>query len=170
MMWLCLLLAPWATAKVDPPNYDFSVDTLAAFFPGAEIAALEGKHGKPDVLSVDGETRLLRWHVAQPRYRFPVLVQEQAGKILDMHARLPPYFLHDIFHQSLITRWGKQQTYKRVDEEAYYQWKAEGRTLHYGASCTITCFPVWLGVVGDAVPAGFKSIREQLRVPASQPR
>jgi hypothetical protein len=170
MLWLCLLLASVVSAKVDPPNYDFSVDTLAAFFPGVEITSLEGKYGKPEVLSNEGETQLLRWQVAQPRYVFPVLVQAQGGKIVDMHARLPPYFLHNIFHQSMINRWGKQAVYKRVDEEAFYQWTVEGRTLNYGASCTITCFPVWLGVVPVTLPEGFKTIRERLRVPASQPR
>lgn len=151
-------------AKVIPPNYDFSMDTLAEFFPGKDIAVIEGKYGKPESLRDNGSIKMVRFKVKQMRYLFPVVVQHSQGKILDMHATLPSYFLHDIFHQSLINRWGKQQAYQRVDEEAFYQWKNEEFIMSYGASCTITCFPTYLSVrpSPEKSGGGFKSISEIL--------
>ena len=162
---LVLLLANHlAHAKVEPPNYDFSMDTLADFFPGKEVAAIETKYGKPGVLRDDGKTKMLRFMVAQIRYVFPIIVQVSEGKVVDMHAQLPSYFLHDIFHHSLIKRWGKQQTYTRVDEEAFYQWQNDELVMAYGASCTITCFPTYFNVQlpKQKAPPGLVSIVELL--------
>lgn len=159
---LVLVFSTLASAEVSPPNYDFSTDTLAEFFPGQDAAGLETKYGKGEVLRDDGSIKMVRFMVAQIRYVFPVVVQIAGGKIIDMHARLPSYFLHDVFHHSLIKRWGPQQHYMRVDEEAYYEWKNEERVMSYGASCTITCFPMYLSVRPGQVPGGFKSIAEFL--------
>ncbi len=160
---LCLLCG-LAHAKVDPANYDFSTDTLAAFFPGQTLSGLEASYGKGELLR-SGRVRMLRFWVSQLRYKFPVVVQADEEKILDMFATLPSYFLHDIFHQSLIKRWGKQQNYKRVDEEAYYRWSDAEKTMHYSAACTITCFPLYFSVAlpADKAPAGFVSQHDQLQ-------
>jgi hypothetical protein len=166
-MWfvLLILLALPLHAKVDPQNYDFSTDTLAEFFPGQTLATIEAKYGKGELMRDKNGTRTLRFWVSQIRYKFPVLVQVDQEKVLDMFATLPSYFLHDIFHQSLIKRWGKQQKYKRVDEEAYYRWEDADKIMHYSASCTITCFPVYfsVGPGKDKAPAGFRSQHEQLQ-------
>lgn len=172
VMWFSLLFISFFSlhAKVDPPNYDFSVDTLAEFFPGKELAPLESKYGKPEVLTSEGERRTLRFQVAQLRYHFPVVVQAEKGKVLDMHATMPSYFLHDVFHQSLINRWGKQQKYKRVDEEAFYEWVDPERIMRYGASCTITCFPIYFSVFPpkEKAPSGFKPLSDVLAHPQSR--
>ena len=161
-----------STAKVEPPNYDFSTDTLSDFFPEKEISSLEGKYGKGEVLNDDGSIKMIRYMVAQIRYVFPVIVQVSEGKIVDMHARLPSYFLHDIFHHSLIKRWGKQQKYQRVDEEAYYHWNNEQLVMNYGASCTITCFPTYFSVQlpKEKMPGGTRSISEILDSRQTRPR
>lgn len=153
-----------AHAKVDPKNYDFSTDTLADFFPGKELSSIETKYGKADVMRERGEQKMLRFWVAQIRYKFPVIVQVENGKVLDMFAKLPSYFLHDIFHQSLIKRWGQQKIYKRVDEEAYYRWEDDEKIMHYSASCTITCFPIYFTVAPakNKAPGGFISQHDQL--------
>lgn len=153
-----------APAKIEPYNYDFSADTLADFFPGKDVSALEAKYSKPEILQGDAKRGMLRFMVAQIRYVFPVVVQVDQGKILDMHARLPSYFLHDIFHHTLIKRWGKQQVYQRVDEEAYYGWKSDEFEMDYNASCTITCFPTSLNVRTPASRApAYTPIAQQLR-------
>jgi hypothetical protein len=155
-------------AKVDPKNYDFSTDTLAEFFPGKEISVLETKYGKAEVLRERGEQKMLRFWVAQIRYKFPVIIQTENGKVLDMFAKLPSYFLHDVFHHSLIKRWGQQKIYKRVDEEAYYRWEDEEKIMHYSASCTITCFPIYFTVspAKNKTPGGFISQHDQLNSPS----
>ena len=163
--WLFFsLLCSVVHAKVDPPNYDFSTDSLAAFFPGQPLSALESAHGKGEVLR-DGQVRMLRFWVTQVRYKFPVVVQADNEKVLDMFATLPSYFLHDVFHQSLIKRWGKQQGYKRVDEEAYYRWQDGDKVMHYSAACTITCFPLYFSVAPspEKTPPGFVSQHQQLQ-------
>lgn len=151
-------------AKVDPKNYDFSTDTLKDFFPGSALSELEKKYGKAELMKPKGDPQMLRFWVSQIRYKFPVIVQIQDGKVLDMFARLPSYFLHDIFHQSLINRWGKQSHYKRVDEEAYYRWESDELTLHYSASCTITCFPIYFSAA-EKKKRDFLTLHDQLQKP-----
>ncbi len=145
---LILIFAPTANthAKVEPPNYNFSLDTLKDFYPEADIKELEKKYGNPEVMSGSGGNLTLKFYVSHIRYKFPVLVQAQDGKVLDMFAKLPSYFLHDIFHQSLINRLGKQNEYKKVGEEAVYKWNKTELTHVYSGACTITCFPIFYTV------------------------
>jgi hypothetical protein len=159
---MIFLLSISAHGRVDPKNYDFSTDTLKDFFPGTALEEIEKKYGKPERMKPKSDPMMLRFWVAQIRYKFPIIVQVQDGKVLDMFARLPSYFLHDIFHQSLITRWGKQSYYKRVDEEAYYRWDSEAYALHYSASCTITCFPIYFSAQ-DKKNTSYSPLHEQLQ-------
>jgi hypothetical protein len=84
-------------AKVDPPNYNFSLETLEDFFPDKNLDDLQKKYGKPDQMGKQGQVETLRFFVAHIRYKFPVIVQVQQGKVLDFFAKLPSYFLHDVF-------------------------------------------------------------------------
>jgi hypothetical protein len=133
-------------AKVEAPNYDFSLDTLSEFFPGKNVSAVETKYGKPELMSTESGLRTLKFQVAQIRYKFPVIVQERDGVIEDFFARMPSYFLHDLFFQSLVNRYGKQSSYKKVGEEAHYVWNASPLKHVYSAACTITCFPIFYSV------------------------
>ncbi len=133
-------------AKVEAPNYNFSLDSLNEFFPDKASAPLEAKYGKPEMMSDEGEIKTLKFYVAHIRYKFPVIVQVKDGVITDFFARLPSYFLHDLFFQSLVNRYGKQSTYKRTGEEAFYTWDKQPLKHIYSASCTITCFPIFYAV------------------------
>jgi hypothetical protein len=133
-------------AKVEAPNYNFSLDTLNDFFPGKDLSSLDSKYGKGEVMSDEGEIKTTKYYVAQIRYKFPVIVQAKNGVITDFLANLPSYFLHDVFFQSLINRHGKQTTYKKVGEEAYYTWVNPEVKHIYSAACTITCFPIFYAV------------------------
>jgi hypothetical protein len=141
-------------AKVEAPNYNFSLDALSDFYPDKNISPLEAKHGKAEIMSTDGGLQTLKYNVAHIRYKFPVIVQAKDGVIQDFLARLPSYFSHDIFHQSLINKYGKQTTYKRTGEEAYYTWIAPPLKHIYSASCTITCFPIFYAVEKIDGPPG----------------
>ena len=140
------LFSTFTWAKIEPPNYNFSVDTLKDFYPDAQVSDLEKKYGKPEMMSGGATRNTLKFMVAQIRYKFPVIVQTQDGKVLDMFAKLPSYFLHDIFHHSLINRLGKQDQYKRTGEEAIYVWNKTPLIHVYSGACTITCFPVFYAV------------------------
>ncbi len=142
----CLIAIGPAYSKIDPPNYNFSIDTLKDFYPDAEIATIEKKYGKAEVMSGGGGRLTLKFYVSHMRFKFPVIVQALDGKVLDMFARMPTYFLHDVFHQSLINRLGKQDQYKRYGEEAMYRWNKTPLTHVYSATCTITCFPIFYSV------------------------
>jgi hypothetical protein len=133
-------------AKVEAPNYNFDPDTFADFFPGKTTAAIDSKYGKAEMMSNEGGIETLKYQVVHIRYKFPVIVQAREGKIEDFLARLPSYFLHDVFFESLINRHGKQSTYKKAGEEAYYVWNLDQLKHIYSATCTITCFPIFYAV------------------------
>lgn len=134
------------SAKVEKPNYDFSIDTLSEFLPGKSLSDLEAKYGKGEVLSDEGGLKTIKFNVAHIRYKFPVLVQVNNNQVEDAFARLPNYFLHDIFFQSLVNRYGKQSVYKKTGEEAFYIWEGKPLKHIYSAACTITCFPIFYAV------------------------
>lgn len=154
------MLQPKIWAKVESPNYNFSIDTLSEFFPGKNSKDLEAKYGKSELMNDLQGNQTLKFYVAHLRYKFPVLVQVKEGVVLDFFARLPSYFLHDIFLQSLVTRLGKQSSYKKVGEEAFYTWEANSMKHIYSAACTITCFPIFYSVH----PTGMsKSLLDQMK-------
>jgi hypothetical protein len=152
-MFMLLIILPCLTmmfqplnAKVEAPNYNFSLETLADFFPEKKIDDIEKKYGKSEVMGDKNGVETLKFYVAHIRYKFPVIVQAKDGKIVDFFAKLPSYFLHDIFFQSLVNRIGKQKDYRKVGEEAVYSWEQDSLKHVYSAACTITCFPVFYTV------------------------
>ena len=131
--------------RVIPPNYNFSLNSLRVFYPDRPLQGIIRRHGKGRVINQQGNTILMRFSVKQMRYRFSVMVQIKEGKVIDFFASLPSYFLHDVFHQSLINRLGKQTRYYHQENSAVYLWKNKrGMDFIYRAECTITCFPIYL--------------------------
>jgi hypothetical protein len=150
-------------AKVEAPNYNFSIDTMMDFYPEKRLEDLEKKYGKPEAMSNHNGIVTMKFYVAHIRYKFPVLVQTRDGKVLDFFARLPNYFLHDVFFQSLINRIGKQNSYKKVGEEAVYRWEKDSLKHVYSAACTITCFPIFYTVYPSVNQGGFKPLIETMK-------
>jgi hypothetical protein len=157
---LILLFQP-LNAKVEPPNYNFSLDTIADFYPDKTTAALEPKYGKGEKMGSSGGVQTIKFYVAHMRYKFPVIIQARDGVITDFFARLPSYFLHDLFFQSLVNRYGKQTTYKKTGEEAHYTWVQDPLKHIYSAACTITCFPIFYAV--QKTTANGPSVLEKMR-------
>jgi hypothetical protein len=140
-------------AKVIAPNYDFSLDTLNDFFPERAKEEIEKKYGPSELVVEKNGMETRKYYVAQIRYKFPVIVQFKDGRVLDFFAKLPSYFLHDIFFQSLTTRHGKQTQYHKFEEEAIYRWEQDKVKHIYSAACTITCFPIFYSVhVKEKIP------------------
>lgn len=141
ILFICSTLS--TLAKVEAPNYDFSVDKFKEFMPGTPIAPLILKY-KPEIVGKDSSSTTYKFYIAHIRYKFVTLVQVVDSKITDFHARLPHYFLHDVFHQSLINRYGAQDKYKKNEESALYVWENKKGINHvYSGACTITCFPIF---------------------------
>jgi hypothetical protein len=135
-----------ASAKVEAPNYNFSFMTLEDFYPNKQLAALKNKYGAPEAMGERSGVKSWKFQVSHIRYKFPVIVQEKDGVVIDMFARLPSYFLHDVFLQGLVNRHGKQNQFRRMGEEAIYQWNKEEFKAVYSGACTITCFPIFYSV------------------------
>ena len=133
-------------AKVEAPNYHFNLDSLNDFFPNKPITEVEKKFGKGEIVNETAGLRTIKFVVKEARYQFPVIVQIQNEEVSDFFARLPSYFLHDVFFQSLVNRLGKQTSYKKIGEEAYYTWDLKPLKHVYSAACTITCFPIFYSV------------------------
>jgi len=153
------LLVNRAFSKVEAPNYDFTLQKLEPFTPGKKASTIPNTLGKADTVEDNGDTKILRYSISHVRYKFPVYVQIKKGIILDFFAKLPTYFLHDTFHQSLINKYGKQSKYHRQENDALYVWNdIENIKIIYSGSCTVTCFPNYVSFIqktnkkGDYVP------------------
>lgn len=138
------LIAPSGHTKVDPPNYDFSLDTLEDFAPGKKVGDIKNKYKKLVMVKDTDELKIYKAYISHIRYKFPVFIAIDGDKVKEFYAVLPRYFLHDVFHQSLINRHGKQNEYLKKEEGAIYVWnKSKGVKHIYRGACTITCFPLY---------------------------
>lgn len=159
----------------ETPNYNFSLDSFEQFMPGTPLAQITNQYGPGERIKGDRQSEIQKFYVAHIRYKFPVFVQvalrgPRQGEILDFMARLPNYFLHDVFHQSLINRYGSQDSYFRKEPHAIYRWNnIEGNSLTYAGACTINCFPIYFAVTPLQVEgvANYRSIPERLAFTAT---
>jgi hypothetical protein len=151
-------------SKIDPPNYNFSLDQLAPFYPGASLKDLEQKVGEGDLVRKTSSFTVKKFFITHVRYKFPVIITTSGDLILDMYTVLPSFFLHDVFHQSLINRYGKQDTYKLFNGTALYGWNNKSKMkLYYSSTCTITCFPLYFSATTtDPAPSGFMPMIQAL--------
>ena len=158
----------WGRGEVTPPNYSFALNQFAPFYPGNSLAAIREQRGQGKLLERRGFLRTLRFELSHQRYRFPIIVQARGDQITDFFSPLPSYFLHDVFHQSLINRLGKQDIYLHRDGHAFYQWQDQRRALthSYAGACTITCFPLYYSVQLSNPPknTGSRTILESARI------
>lgn len=157
--FLLILLWPTITithAEIEPPNYNFSLDTLSNFYPGKTLDSIKGKYKKVSLEFDKGNSKIYKTYVSHIRYKFPVFFRVYEEKSVAMFARLPSYFLHDVFHQSLINRYGKQDQYNKVGNAATYIWdNKDNLKITYQGQCTITCFPMYIAIEMVKPPESF---------------
>jgi hypothetical protein len=156
-----------AQAKVIPPNYDFSIKKFTLFMPGKLQVDIEKKYKTKELMFKSEQFQTYKYYIEHIRYRFPILVQYYKGVVTDFHARLPQYFLHDIFHQSLINKLGAQDIYKNSEEQSIYIWKNKNNQRHYySGGCAITCFPIFYAVknIDQQLPQEYTSLIQQLKL------
>lgn len=138
-----LFLTNTLSAKVEPPNYNFSLNKFDEYMPGNILPKEKQKH----LTFNKNGFKTHKIYIEHIRYKFPLFVQTKDNKIVDFFARLPAYFIHDLFHQSLINKLGNQDVYKKVEEQAVYVWKNKNNLRHYySGACSITCFPIYYAV------------------------
>ncbi|MCO4756247.1 MAG: hypothetical protein KC478_17325 [Bacteriovoracaceae bacterium] len=139
-----------AKAKVDPKNYDFTYDKFRVFYPGQKLSDIKEKYKNLKLINKKGSVETYEATITHVRYVFPLYVQIKNELVIDFYAKLPNYFIHDIFHQSLINRFGKQNQFLHKDGTSFYVWKdAGGITITYSGACTITCFPIFIHGIGN---------------------
>jgi hypothetical protein len=140
-----LILVNAAKAKVTPKNYDFTYDKFKDFYPGQNISAIKSKYKNLKLINKQGAVETYEATITHVRYVFPLYIQIKEEKVIDFFAKLPSYFIHDIFHQSIINRYGMQNKFHHKDGTSFYVWNnADGIKITYSGACTITCFPIFI--------------------------
>lgn len=142
---LLLMFQP-LKAKVEAPNYHFDLKEFDAFLPGKAIEPVSGQF--QPLIKKNGSL-LFQTQIKKERYQIPLFITLENNKVIDFYAKLPSYFLHDVFFQSLVNRYGKQTRYQMKDEHAVYTWNLGDTLITYSATCTITCFPIYLSIASQ---------------------
>lgn len=139
-------------AAVKPAQEYFNLDTLKPFYPGINFLESDLSKYNGRLIKTQNQTKMYRLDMKHANYAFPIFLQVQQDRVVDLYVTLPTYFLHDVFHQSLINRYGKQDRYQLLNGTAYYVWeKNPQQTIHYSATCTITCFPIFFTIFNSSV-------------------
>lgn len=141
----------------------FNLDELASFEPGKNINDIPKKYGIGSDIKIEKALEVKKYELQHDAYLFPLWVQYFNGKIIDFYTRLPSYFLHDTFHQSLINRYGQQNSYAQKDSTALYTWENEQMKRVYSGGCTITCYPIYyssMTKVTGKIPSTYRPLLE----------
>ncbi len=139
-----------AKALIEEPNYNFTFDKFEVFNPGKNLSDIKKTYPKVKLINKSGSTELYEVDIIHQRYKFPLYFQIKEQKVVDYFARLPNYFIHDTFHQSLINRFGKQNKFYNKNSTSFYMWSnANGNIITYSGACTITCFPIFVHVISS---------------------
>jgi hypothetical protein len=146
------ILVNSANALVTPKNYDFTYDKFREFYPDTQLSEIQKKYPQLKLINKEGSTELYEATIIHVRYKFPLYIQVKDAKVIDFYAKLPSYFIHDIFHQSLINRFGKQNKFYNKDGTSIYIWNnADNLLITYSGACTITCFPIFIHGIKPAM-------------------
>lgn len=154
---LLLMFQP-LKAKVESPNYHFDLKEFDSYLPGKTI---EPSSGQLLLLNKKGSTTLYKSEIKTTKYHIPLFITLEKNTVIDFYAKLPSYFLHDVFFQSLINQYGKQTSYQMKNEHAVYTWDTKELLITYSATCTITCFPLFLSIASQQNKN--KSLLKQLK-------
>ena len=133
---------PLLIGLIDPPNYNFDLKILDQFQPENSISEIDKIYPKARILGKE----IKRYLINYQRFLFPIFVRFENNRVTDFFATLPSYFLHDVFHQSLINKLGQQNKYFKKENSAIYIWNKDDYEHIYSARCTITCFPLYYAV------------------------
>lgn len=131
------------TNNQNDPNYNFSLDGIKPYLPMNKFDAAQDLFKNAEIIQQLTSLKVYRLTISQLRYKFPIYIQVKDGEIVDFYTTLPSYFLHDVFHQSLINRYGKQDQYLKHEANALYVWNKKEIRHTYSGTCTITCFALY---------------------------
>lgn len=153
-----------AHCEVTPKNYDFTLDKFQTFWPGTEKGKVEEVYKDGSTYKKEKNQEIRRYQIRHLRYTFPVFVQYKDDIVTDFFASLPSYFIHDVYHQSIINRFGKHTKYINKENSSLYVWELKDKIeIYYNGSCTVTCFPVYYSVRKPSDDKKEKSLIELFR-------
>lgn len=105
------------------------------------------------------------FNIADQQFSFPLIAHFYNRQLMDYWIRWPVYFLHDAIHKQLIDVFGKQQKYFHQKDHSVYLWETKDFSIRYEASCTITCFPIYLSMTTTKVmEKKYKPLTKQLQL------
>lgn len=143
-----LLISFPILAKVDAPDYSFTFDKLAPILPGKNKKLLDKKTWPLKLINKEQMINTYEGKLHHKNYNFTFFISTENEKILELFVKLPSYFLHDLFHQSLINRFKKQNKFYNQNSRSIYIWNnTDIGKITYTANCTITCFPDFLHII-----------------------
>lgn len=144
-----------ALEKSDSKN-SFTLSDIESYLPGKNISDELKTQIKAQLIQNKNDTKLWRFFIKENTYVIALFFQEKNNLILDLYLALPSYFLHDSFHQTLINKFGKQDRFLHHNGTSVYSWinKSDIEIL-YSATCTITCFPIFLNIYQKNNDSGF---------------
>lgn len=152
-------------AKITPPNYDFTLQTVESFFPSKSVEDIKKNFPKFQTMEDNGDSKILKIKVVKKEYSFEVYIQSKKDVVTDAYFKMPQYFNHDQLLKMLQDKWKKQDKFKNKDRSSLYVWfNRDQQNILYHGSCSITCFPVFFEVVSSdpSVTPLYKKFNEAL--------
>lgn len=139
----------FAISEIKVPNYDFSYNSLNLFMPGQTNSTLLKNNFFTSTMYEDNaQLKIWKHKFIKKNYSLDIYTQVKDDIILNTYVRLPQYFSHDQFLLELHKLFKKQNQYKRENASALYLWEnAKGNKIIYQASCSITCFPMFIEIM-----------------------
>lgn len=105
------------------------------------------------------------FYIAHREFRFPLIAHFFNTQLADYWITWPSYFLHDVLFKELRDILGPQQEYFHQKDHSVYLWKTSEYEMRYEASCTITCFPLYLSVTTTKITdKKYKPLTKQLQL------
>lgn len=105
------------------------------------------------------------FYIAHKQFRFPLIAHFYQNNLSDYWITWPSYFLHDTLHKELVDIFGKQNIFFHKKDHSVYIWNNQEYLIRYEATCTITCFPLYLSVkTTKIVDKKYQSLVDQLKL------
>ncbi|MBF0205681.1 MAG: hypothetical protein HQK53_02210 [Oligoflexia bacterium] len=96
------------------------------------------------------------------RYYYVLLLQSYLDQILDFYIVFPSFMDHQFVYYNLQKKFAKVDKFARSGSSSFYIWNnVGGIKITYSATCTVSCFPLFL-------EGEFLDAREQVKSKLSQ--
>ncbi len=137
-------------------DYQEIVKELNTYTPKRNWPELLQKNKNIKLYSKDKNHSLYKLVLEKKNFRINIFFQIINNKISNTFIKFPSYFLHDRFLEIFLKENKVKSIFK--NNTRLYQWEKDGFNWHYSATCTITCFPIYLSIEDKSGPTGLLSL------------